>query len=42
MAIEKRVCEVCKSEFYGSSNKKTCSVKCRVKKHRAGKKDERL
>lgn len=34
MAIEKRVCEVCQKEFYGSSNKKTCSGKCRTKKCR--------
>ncbi len=34
MAIEKRKCEVCDSEFYGSKNKKTCSGKCRTAKHR--------
>ena len=39
MAIEKRVCEVCQKEFYGSSNRKTCSGKCRVKKHRLSKKE---
>lgn len=37
MAIEKRKCQECEKEFYGSINRKTCSNKCRQSAHRKRK-----
>lgn len=39
MPIDKRKCLMCRSEFYGSTNKLTCSDKCRMAKSRRERKE---
>ena len=40
MAIEKRKCKQCDAEFYGSSNAKYCSKKCKQKAWRNKDKEQ--
>lgn len=41
MAIERRKCQLCSAEYYGSKNKTTCSNACKQKIYRLRKSREK-